>query len=568
MIWRIAAIASAGLLVIAVPPAVRHLRELPPPPPPAIRLALTPPAGAELGAGDQILDAALSADDRDLVFVATTDGIPRLWRRELATERAEPLNGTDGAAMPAWKTTGRVVSFFAEGRLRQISLPSGEVRDLADAPAPAGAAWLPDGSLLFVPDDRGAVRHLHDGVVTDATRLRAGERGHGFPAAANEGGFTYVATLSTGRRVVRLVADGVERDLTETSSHAQLIGAHLVHVRDGTLIARRFDPERGALDTRSTALAFNVGVASNGQGFFAASPRVVAWAAAAPRERELVWFDFDGRRRGTAGEPADYWQIRLSPTDRDVAITLLHPLLRTLDIFVLPLTRTAPREQLTLALAADSDPVWSPRGDRVLFRSLPRGHPDLFARRVHAPESDAEAVFRSELDETPSDWRGGTVLFHAPGGAGLEVWALDIARGTRTAATRRGFSTFDARWSPDGGRIAYASDEGGRPDIYVEPWPPTGQRTRVSYAGGTRPEWGRDGRSLFFLRDGRMMRTSPDGAPAQPVLEVAAVRDYTLAHRSDRLLAIVPLARGHAPVAGVILDWMPPAPPRRPRAGL
>ena len=567
MIWRIAAIASAGLLVVAVPPAVRHLRELPPSPPPAIRLALTPPPGAELGAGDQILDAALSADDRGLVFVATTDGIPHLWHRDLAAERAEPLNGTEGAAMPAWKTTGRVVSFFADGRLRQISLPSGDLRDLADAPAPAGAAWLPDGSLLFVPDDRGTVRHLRDGLVTDATRLRAGERGHGFPAAANGGGFTYVATLSTGRRVARLVADGMERDLTETSSHAQMIGAHLVYVRDGTLTARRFDPERGALDTRLIALAFDVGVSSNGQGFFAASPRVVAWAAAAPRARELVWFDFDGRRRGTAGEPAAYRQIRLSPDDRDVAITLLHPLLRTLDIFVLPLTRTAPREQLTLALAADSDPVWSPRGDRVLFRSLQRGHPDLFARRVHAPDADAEAVFRSELNETPSDWRDGTVLFHAPGSAGLEVWALDLARGTRTAATRRGFSTFGARWSPDGRRIAYVSDEAGRPDIYIEPWPPTGSRVRVSFAGGTRPEWGPDG-SLFFLRNDRVMRTSPDGAPAQPVLDVAGVRDYTLAHRSERLLAIVPIERGHAPAAGVILDWMPPPPPRRPRGGL
>lgn len=515
--------------------------------------------------GDDVLDAAVSEDGREIVFVATTGaGVPRLWRRPLASARAEPLPGTEGAAMPAWKATGGVVSFFTAGKLKQIALDTGAVRNLADAPAPAGAAWLPDGSVVFVPDARGPVRRLRAGVVTDATQLGPGERGHGFPAAA-EGGFTYLATLSPGRRVARLAAGGAERDLTTTSSHAQLIGGHVLHVRDGTLITQRFDAASGTLESRSTPLAFNVGVSPDGRGFFTASRRLVVWAAAAPRRRELAWFDLAGRRLGTAGEPADYWQVRLSPDDGDAAVTLLDPLLRTLDVFVLPLTRTAPPEQLTLALAADSDPVWAPRGDRILFRSLLGGQPNLYARRVHAPQMEAESVLTSDLDETPSDWQGDTILFHAPAGTHVETWALDIARGTRSPAARRGFSTYDARWSPDGRRIAYASDEGGRPDIYIEPWPLTGQRTRVSFAGGTRPEWGRDGRSVFFLRDGAVMRTDTEGAPAQQVLNAPGLRDYTLARRSDRILAIVPLDRTSVPVAGVIVDWMPQPPPPRGR---
>lgn len=566
MIWRIAAILFAILLAVAAPPALRHSREVPPPPPPAVRLSLAAPPGAELGSGDDVLDAAISPDGREIVLVATTDGVARLWRRALDTERAEPIAGTERATMPAWKTGGRVVSYFADGKLKQISLADGAVRDLADAPAPAGAAWLPDGSLLFVPDARGPVRHLREGVATDETKLRPGDRGHGFPAVG-PGGFTYVAALDNGRRMVRLVDAGVTgganaADLTETAGHAQLVGDRLVHVRDGTLVAQRYDRERATLDTRSTALAFNAGVASTGHAFFAASDRVVVWAAAAPRARELAWFDLGGRRLGTAGEPADYWQVRLSPDDRDAAITLVDPLFRTLDIVILPLIGRPTREQLTLALAADSDPVWSPRGDRVMFRSLQDGEASLFARPVHAPDTAAEPMLRSELDETPSDWRDGTILFHAPGGAGLDVWALDVARGTRTAATRHGFNKFDARWSPDGRRIAYVSDESGRPDIYVEPWPPGGERVRVSFAGGTRPDWGRDGRSLFFLRDHRLMRADllPGGSSgfsaANQVLEVPGLQDYALAHRSDRVLVIAPVARADAPSAGVILNWM------------
>jgi hypothetical protein len=362
--------------------------------------------------------------------------------------------------------------------------------------------------------------------------------------------------LATGRRIARLVAGGMERDLTQTSGHASLLNGFLVHVRDGTLMVQRFDAERGTLDVRATPLAFDVGVSSAGKAFFAASPAVIAWAAAAPRDRVLVWFDLAGRRLGTAGDPADYWQVRLSPDDSNAAVTLLDPLLRTLDIFVLPLMG-GPPEQLTLALAADTDPVWAPRGDRVLFRSLQGGQPNLFVRPIHAPKAEAERVFRSDLDETPSDWNGTMVLFHAPGSTGLGVWAVDLERGMPTAAARRGFSTFDARWSPDRRRVVYVSDESGRPDVYIEPFPPDGERHRVSFGGGTRPQWGRDGRSVFFLRDGRVMRTGLEGRPADVVIDAAEVRDYALAHRSNRILAIVPVARADRPAAGIIINWAP-----------
>jgi hypothetical protein len=551
-----ALVVSVLLLALAVPPALRHLREVPPPPPPPIRLSLLAPIGAQLGAGDDLLDAAISADGRQIAFVATTNGVPQLWRRRLGTDRAEPLPGTEGAAMPAWKATGGVLAFFAGGKLKQVSLDEGAVRDLADAPAPAGAAWLDDGSILFVPDARGPVRRLANDTAIDATHLHAGDEGHGFPAVSDADGFTYVATLAGGRKMARLKTGGMEHDLTPTSGHASLLNGALVHVRDGTLLVQRFNAERGVLDVRSMPLAFDIGVSSAGKAFYAASPQVVAWASAAPRARELAWFDFSGARAGTAGDPSDYWQVRLGPDDRSAAVTLLDPLLRTLDIFVLPLTG-GPREQLTLALAADTDPVWSPRGDRVLFRSFQDGQPNLFVRPVHAPDAQASAFYRSDRDETPSDWRGTMVLFHAPGATGLEVFALDTADGMPQPATRRGFSTYDARWSPDRRRIVYVSDESGRPDIYVEPSPPDGSRVRVSFGSGTRPQWSRDGRTIFFLREGRVMRAGLDARPAVPIGDVADVRDYALAHHSDRLLAIIPTERSQEPSAGIIINWVP-----------
>jgi Tol biopolymer transport system component len=256
--------------------------------------------------------------------------------------------------------------------------------------------------------------------------------------------------------------------------------------------------------------------------------------------------------------------VRLSPDDFDAALTILDPLLRTLDVFVLPLTAVAAVPQrLTRALAADTDPVWSPDSSRILFRSRQGGRPDLFTRAVRGGSTD-EPLLRSDLDETPSDWQSGGILFHAPSSGALDIWSLVPGRETPTAITRSGFNEFDAHWSPGGRSIAYVSDEAGQPDIYVQdvnaPPGPSGTptRVRVTSAGGTRPQWSRDGGALFFLRGGQLLRadrTVEGFTTPRVVLPQTHVRDYSLAHRRDRVLLIIPRDRTDPATAGMILDW-------------
>jgi Tol biopolymer transport system component len=568
---RIAALIIAAAFIALAAVAVRRGREQPPPPPPPLRLSFALPDGVEAGVADETLDAALSPDGSQVVFVGTErggdapdgarPGVARLWRRLLAEERASALAGTDGARQPAWKTTGNAIAFFADGRLKQVTLQDGVVHDLAAAPAAFGATWLADGSLLFATG-MGPIQRLAEGRTTNVTTLAGGESAHVFPVATGRRSeFVYVAVRDDGRRTVRLASSQQTRDLTTTSGHAAMVAGRLLHVRDGVLLAYSFDEETGALSPRGTPVALDVGVAANGRALFAAAPRLLLHAARGNAATEVRWLDFSGQRGAAIADAGDYSQVRVSPDDRQAAIAVLDPLLRGLDVAVVPADGSLYLQRLTVALAAETDPVWAPDARRVLFRSTEGGSPNLFARRVPPREQQNEVILRSDLDETPTDWRAERILFQARRNRQFDLMTLDVPTGRIEAVVESAFAETDARWSPDGRWLAFVSDESGRPDVYVRR--PDAIRIRVSFGGGRRPRWTRDGRALLFVRGSQVMRADltagqPAGtmfAPPQPLFEAAGIRDFDVAHQSDRILALLPVAGETPPVIGAVLNW-------------
>lgn len=200
----------------------------------------------------------------------------------------------------------------------------------------------------------------------------------------------------------------------------------------------------------------------------------------------------------------------------------------------------------------------------MLYRSTQTGQPRLLIRRVGVAGAPDEPFAGAQPGEMATDWttaRGGReVLLQTAGGtAGSDLLLLDMNANTRTPIATGGFNETDGRWSAGGVWVAYASDESGESDIYaVEPG--TGRRVRVSFAGGTRPRWSRDGRSIFFLRGAQIMRASltDDGrrfSAAQPVVDVPGLRDFDTAHLTERLLLLAATASTRAPVVSAVVDW-------------
>ena len=566
---RAAMIVAGATVVALLIPTVRHFRESAPPPPPAARLALAAPPGTELGAGDDPLDLAISPDQREIVFVATqlrrentvqpASGVSQLWRRRLDSERAEPIPGTEGAQIPAWKQTGNVISFFADGEIKLLTLKSGEVRVVWEAPLPTGATWLRDGSLLFSWAG-GTISRLLDGKASDAAPIASGDIKQLFPfALPSSQDFTYVAVPTNGPRVVRLNSSGAE--LGTASSQAVLAGADrewLLFVKDGTLLADTLGEGRAGRSGLDVPLAFDVGTSSSGRAFFTASSDVLFYAKAAERPRRMMWVDMRGMPVGSVGEFGDYWQVRLAPDDSRLAVTARDPLLRALDVLMVPANGALPSFRLTTSLAADTDPVWSADGRRIAFRSMQRGRPEVFATpaalRLLGSGDPAESV-RTD-GEVPTDWRGSEMLVQRRGKSGFDLIRINEATGSLTTIAETPFNETDARWSPDGQLIAYVSDEPGRPDIYVTDG--RNERQRVSLSGGTHPRWMRDGSALLFLRGSTVMRAARTGStfePPQPLFDIPGVRDFDTAHRSDRIIALLPAQSEPVDNVSVLLNW-------------
>jgi hypothetical protein len=498
--WKLAAVGLAAVAAVLGWRLSVERRQPPPPPPSAIQLRLPPPEGAEFGALGEPVDAVLSTVGEELVFVATSNGTAQLWRRLLGSDRAEPVSGTDGARNPAWIPGRRELSFFTGDVLKRTDL-EGRISNVAMLANAAGVAWSEDGSVL-VGSTRGPVQRWRAGQTSAVTRLKDGDIAHKFPWRIDALTWLYLAERSNGRRIVRLVREGEDQDLTDADGHAMAAGGWLLYPRGGALLAQRLQ-SNGATEGRAHPLAIGVGVSAAGRTFAAVSPRLALFAPAPSLQHRLQWFDLGGAPSDSASEPGDYWQVRLAPDGRQIAVTMLEPLLRTLDVYVFRGRAGAPLP-ITLGLAADTDPVWSPDGRRLVFRSVRNGQARLFSREVGTAGAAEEPLLAADTgaayaNVVPSEWLGpGDVLFSAAAASRSNTDIFRAARDGQPAPTvASGFNESGARLSPDRRWVAYVSDESGQPDVYVSGWP-QGPRTRVSQAGGTHPRW--LGRSLLFLR--------------------------------------------------------------------
>ena len=531
-IWLAVGAVIGGLAVWVAgrPPA--------PEPWPIIRFDISAPADHEM------LELALAPDGRGVAFVAyaaSGGGRPQLFYRALHEPNAVAVPGTDGARSPFFSPDGRSIAFFADDALRRVSLDDGAHAVVCDAPSgSAGGAWSADGTIIFAPlQGRGLLRVPADGGTPEPLTtpdLARQEMEHGWPTWLPDGtGILF--TVARRDRDARLAIWSAEEDawthlLPANGRPRYAAAGQLVYVLNGELLAAPFDAE--TLETSGTPTTVLGGIGGSVTGFSGLGDArfdlsrtgTLVYLPPSPPDNVLVWVDRTGRATPAAPEPiADRHRTpRLSPDETRLAVVTRTGLLGH-ELWLRTLSDGA-RARLTTGGSDNRSPAWMPPdGRRLSFASNRLGPQNIFvvdppADDDDADDNDARRLFASPRPQNPGAWSpdGRRLAYYEVTESGRDVWVWSPdAEAVPVAATPS--DERSPAWSPDGRWLAYVSNDAGMDmdmdEVYVQPYPPTGNRWRISTAGGREPVWSRDGRELFFRRDAEMLAagvTVRDGA--------------------------------------------------------
>jgi Tol biopolymer transport system component len=278
-------------------------------------------------------------------------------------------------------------------------------------------------------------------------------------------------------------------------------------------------------------------------------------------EAELVWVDRKGAATPLTDTRHDYSEPRISPDGKHLAVVAGEA---DSDIWILDLTRGS-WGRLTWG-GLNWDPVWSSDGERLAFASNRSGSISMFWMPIDHSTPAEQLTKTSESWTSPSSASpdGRTLIVEEQDperGFDLSVLSLSGDRKLRPLIHTPANETF-ARFSPDGGWIAYQSDESGRPEVYVAPYPGPGGRSQISLDGGSTPVWSRDGREIFYQGGGKMMATPVETRPKfraglpKPLFKLTNLGEYDVAPDGKRFVFVRTRGEDAAPRSlAVVLNW-------------
>jgi serine/threonine protein kinase len=457
--------------------------------------------------------ATLSPDGSKIVFSARgEDRATRLWVHDLSTGTSRVLDDTKGAHYPFWSPDSRRIGFFApiDRTLKTISADGGPAMTVCDAVFGKGGSWGPDGMIVFTPG-YGTPIHVvpEDGGPSTAmtTIDRSIHNSHRHPRLLPDGRrFLFLARGGDSKDSAVMVGslDGEQpRELMRSKSQAELVSGHLLFVREGSLMARPVESTTLAFKGPAIPLAEGV-IDEIGSAFalFTASPSgLLAYHSGEPEAAmPLAWHERTGGVVDRLGEPAWYNLGRVSPDGARLVVGRAETSDADPDLWIADL-RTELWARFTLDPSEDIYAVWARDGASVVFASNRSGPHDLYRKAVAgAGQEELLRTSQEALLPTNISPDGRSVLFDQyTGGAGIDIWVLDLDGGEARPFRQTPANETEGRISPDGRWLAYQSDESGRREIYVTPFPAGGRSWQISRSGGLYPFWRSDGRELVYV---------------------------------------------------------------------
>jgi Tol biopolymer transport system component len=532
-----------------------------------VRFVLSPPGHGE---ADSL---SISPDGRLVSFV--TDG--SLWVRPLDAVDARRLPGTAGAYAPFWSPDGRWIAFFAGSHLKRTDLTGRTPETICAARRASGGTWNRDDVIVFGANSGEALYTVRANGGEPAL-LRAPEQARGqsallWPHFLPDGRrFLYVAASSQpaaqGIHIGSLDSPATRR-LWAADSNVAYAGQFVLFARAGVLLAQPVDP--AGLEPAGEPVVVTERVYrsfSDRQAEFAVSERgVLAYGGGRHPNRRLVWLDRRGRQVGTVADAGEYGDVALAPDGSRLAVEQLDPERGTRDIWVFDLARGG-SFKLTFDPADDGTPVWSPDGTRIIYVSNRAGRWDMYQRLASGAEN--EELVAQNLG-VPVDWSsdGRYVSYEAyDQTTGSDLWVMPLETRKPQAFLQRPFMEREPHFSPDSRWLAYSSSESTQREVYVETFPASGRRWKISTDYGRKPRWRADGRELFYVgRDDMLMAVAITGqgptlrgGPPQPLFKLPIVgadilHHYAVSADGQRFLVNALVEGASVSTVTVIVNW-------------
>ena len=508
--WIVAG-AVGVLAVLLATLAFVHFREQPPVER-VVRLSIPLPENSRAA----FLE--LSPDGRRLVLTVGSKGAYQLYVRALDSGELQPLSGTANARTPFWSPDSRFIAFFAENKLKVIPAAGGPVRALCeDTGLGRGGSWNRNGLILFGVDKELRRVDSRGGPCT-AVGKEGPEVTRAFPTFLPDGKhFFYVRGAPGDQAGVYLAA------LDDPAGHKVLADfssvvytppaaaggrAHLLFLRENILMAQPFDDaglqtvgDPFTVAQQATVSATNPQVEAS-----ASADGALVYLAGMSRESQLTWFDRTGRELGKVGPQAVHSGVSLSPDGnalvarrryQDGSEVWLYDPARNSE------SRLIPREN------SPGTAVWSPDGARIwIGMAGPEGR-GLYQKDIRGGQQELiqkEGKAGAGAPKVISDWsRDGRFVIYTENNpkTRADIWYVPVESGKPGAQAVKLLGTAadesQGQLSPDGKWLAYYSDETGKGEVYVRPFPMGPGVWKVSVDGGLEPRWRSDGRELYFV---------------------------------------------------------------------
>ncbi len=496
---------------------------------------------------------AVSPDGRQIALVVRqADGTDMLMIRPLDSLIARPLPGTEGGRYPFWSPDSRTVGFFADGKLKRIDAGGGPPLTLCPAANGRGGSWSHDGVIVFAPDLTGPLHRVAatGGASAPVTVFDASkEDSHRWPWFLPDGRRFLFLDRATGGGtggadsgelntvMVGSLEDKTATPLFSATTNVVYASGHLLFVRETTLMAQPFDARSAQLSGEAFPIAEDVQFDSGySNGVFSVSGNGVLLyqTGAGALGGKLLWFDRSGKQVGVLGDQARYFALELSPDNGEVAVGMYGSKTGSNDLWVFDVARNL-KTRFTFEPGPEGSPRWSPDSQRIVFSSRKGRVFNLYAKSVSGT-GDQEMILESDHDSVAGDWSpdGRSIVYQVPDPNGKpDFWILPMSEPrTPVPYIRTSFTERRPTFSPDGRWIAYESDESGRMEIYITPFPQASRKWQLSTNGGTVARWRSDGKEIFYVESARRIMAAEIRLSQEDVQigKVGPLFDIRLAH--------------------------------------